>query len=76
MEREDSFVDPAAPGKEAEVIVAEDRNEPGEWRVEWCDEADVCYVTYFAGPIAEERARAYFSALKWCPKDHSRAARQ
>jgi hypothetical protein len=49
---------------QVEVNLAEDRDEPGEWRVEYFDEDGACYVTIFAGPRAEPRARAYFEALK------------
>jgi hypothetical protein len=33
------------------------------WRVEYFQKADG-YVTIFASPMAEQRARAYFDALK------------
>ena len=45
------------------ISVFEDRDEAGEWRVKYVDEDGGCYVTIFAGPIAEPRARAYFRAL-------------
>jgi hypothetical protein len=32
--------------------------------VEWGDSDGGCYVTTFDGPLAEERARGYFNALK------------
>jgi hypothetical protein len=63
IDRIETFSDPNAPNDEAEVSVAEDRDQPGEWRVEYFHKADG-YVTIFAGPIAEQRARAYFDALK------------
>ena len=36
----------------------------GEWRVEYQDDDGGCYMTIFAGPKAERRARDYFNALK------------
>lgn len=36
----------------------------GEWRVEYQDDDGGCYVTIFAGPAAERRARIYFEPLK------------
>jgi hypothetical protein len=63
IERIETFSDPNAPNGEAEVSLAEDRNQPGEWRIEYFHEADG-YVTIFAGPMAQQRARAYFDALK------------
>ena len=41
----------------------EDRYEPRDWRVEYFDEDGGCYVTIFAGPLAEQRAKAYRAAL-------------
>ena len=35
-----------------------------EWRVEYFDDDGGCYVTIFAGPAAERRARDYFNSLK------------
>jgi hypothetical protein len=35
-----------------------------EWRVEYFDDDGGCYVTIFAGPACERRARDYFGALK------------
>jgi hypothetical protein len=61
--RIDTFFDPNAERDEAEVSLAEDRDQPSEWRVEYFHKADG-YVTIFAGPMAEERARDYFNALK------------
>jgi hypothetical protein len=61
--RIDTFFDPNADRDEAEVSLAEDRDQPSEWRVEYFHKADG-YVTIFAGPMAEERARDYFNALK------------
>jgi hypothetical protein len=48
-----------------EVSVQEDRDGTGEWRVEYFDDDGGCYVTMFAGPKAERRARDYFDALKF-----------
>jgi hypothetical protein len=47
-----------------QVTVIEDRD-GGEWRVEYFDDDGGCYVTMFAGPKAEKRARDYFEALKF-----------
>jgi hypothetical protein len=63
IERIETFSDANAPNGEAEVSLAEDRDQPGEWRVEYFHEADG-YVKIFAGPLAQQRARAYFDALK------------
>jgi hypothetical protein len=38
------------------------REAPGDWRVEYFDEDGAGYVTIFAGPWAETRARDYFEA--------------
>jgi hypothetical protein len=43
--------------------VSEDREGNGEWRVEYFDAHGGCYVTIFAGPAAENRARDYCTAL-------------
>ena len=48
----------------ADVILHEDFGGNGEWRVEYQDDDGACYVTIFAGPVAERRARDYFEALK------------
>ena len=48
-----------------DVTVIEDRDGTGEWRVEYFDDDGACYVTVFAGPQAERRARDYFDALKF-----------
>ena len=48
-----------------DVTVIEDRDGAGEWRVEYFDDDGACYVTVFAGPQAERRARDYFEALKF-----------
>ena len=39
------------------IAVFEDRREAGDWRVEYFDDDVGCYVTMFAGPGAERRAR-------------------
>jgi hypothetical protein len=48
----------------ADVWLTEDRHGNGEWRVEYQDDDGGCYVTVFAGPEAERRAREYFEALR------------
>ena len=48
-----------------DVTVTEDLDGTGEWRVEYFDDDGACYVTVFAGPQAERRARDYFDALKF-----------
>jgi hypothetical protein len=53
------FTDPVS-----DVTVFADRHGNGDWRVEWFDDDGACYVTIFAGEAAEQRARAYFGALK------------
>ena len=63
IDRLETFFDPNADKDDAEVSVGEDRDQPGEWRVEYFQKPDG-YVTIFAGPMAEQRARAYFDALK------------
>jgi hypothetical protein len=47
------------------VSVQEDHDGTGEWRVEYFDANGGCYVTLFAGPKAEKRARDYFDALRF-----------
>jgi hypothetical protein len=47
------------------VSVQEDRDVIGDWRVEYFDTDGGCYVTMFAGPKAEKRARDYFEALRF-----------
>jgi hypothetical protein len=46
------------------VWLVEDRNASGIWRVEYQDDNGGCYVTIFAGPVAERRARTYYEALQ------------
>ena len=48
-----------------QVTVIEDSDGNGDWRVEYFDDGGGCYVTVFAGPKAEQRARDYFQALKF-----------
>ena len=50
---------------ESEIKVFEDRIVSGQLRVEYFDDDGGCYVTVFAGPKAEQRARDYFHALKF-----------
>jgi len=52
------------PIDEVGVRLFEDRVEEGIFRVEYNDDDGGSYVTIFAGPAAERRARAYFDALK------------
>jgi hypothetical protein len=56
----DSFIDPS----KGRVMVFADREHADAWRVEYTDYDGGCYVTIFAGPAAERRARAYFAALR------------
>jgi hypothetical protein len=46
-----------------EIGVFADRFGRPEWRVEYQDDDGACYVTIFAGPDAEQRARDYQAAL-------------
>jgi hypothetical protein len=46
-----------------EFVLAQDRLVPDDWRVEYFDHDSRCYVTVFAGPAAQQRARIYFDAL-------------
>jgi hypothetical protein len=60
---------PANPGRfnpfHQQVTVIADSDAAGDWRVEYFDDDGGCYVTLFAGPKAEKRARDYFEALKF-----------
>jgi hypothetical protein len=47
-----------------EVSVHPDCEGGNHWIVEWLDSDGGCYVTTFNGPLAEQRARDYFGALK------------
>jgi len=64
--RAEWFADARASGDDfhALVTVIEDQARKGEWRVEYLDMGGACYLTWFAGPEAERRARDYFQALK------------
>jgi hypothetical protein len=53
---------PTSPRLHLEVLA--DRTGQPEWRVEYCDNDGGCYVTIFAGPAAEARAKAYWTALQ------------
>ena len=65
LERDESFDDPAvSDARLCRVTVFEDRFRSGQWRVEYFDDDGGCYVTVFAGPEAEGRARDYFAALR------------
>jgi hypothetical protein len=48
---------------DSKIYLVEDEWEEGKWRVEYFDKDGGCYVTIFAGPRAEERARDYRAAL-------------
>ena len=47
-----------------EVSVHPDCEGGSHWFVDWFDSDGGCYVTTFDGPMAEQRARDYFDALK------------
>jgi hypothetical protein len=47
-----------------EVFVHPDCEGGDFWQVDWGDRDGGCYVTTFDGPLAEQRARDYFEALK------------
>lgn len=65
IERAEIYSDPAVENDfHADLILHEDLAGNGEWRVEYQDDDGACYVTIFAGPKAERRARDYFTALK------------
>jgi len=49
---------------ESEILISIDPYGRAEWRVEYRDGQGVCYVTIFAGPAAERRARDYGDALR------------
>ena len=48
----------------ADVWLVEDRKASGIWRVEYQDDDGGCYLTIFAGPAAEWRARTYYEGLQ------------
>jgi hypothetical protein len=61
------FDDPNGPSDDQwarEVFVHPDCEGGSRWLVEWGDSDGGCYVTTFDGPMAEQRAREYFDALK------------
>ena len=62
LERGDRFVDPSVHAFHGEVSVNEDRFGTGQWRVEYFDYDGGCYVTIFAVPVAERRARDYHNS--------------
>jgi hypothetical protein len=47
-----------------EVTIIEDEARNGDWRVGYFGRDKAGYVTIFAGPDAEQRARDYFQALQ------------
>jgi hypothetical protein len=51
-------------GPVGEVSVHPDCEGGSHWIVEWGDRGGGCYVTTFNGPLAEQRARDYFAALR------------
>ena len=56
MDNGESFQDPAINEPfHSEVSVQEDRYENGEWRIKYFDADGGCYVTIFAGPMAQQR---------------------
>ena len=59
-----SFKDRSVSDFYSEVIVHEDCEGRPEWIVDYFDDDGGCYVTIFAGPECEKRARDYFHALK------------
>jgi hypothetical protein len=67
FEMGERFEDPTANSNdqwEREVSVHPDCQGGNFWQVEWGDSDSGCYVTVFDGPMAEQRARDYFAALK------------
>jgi hypothetical protein len=64
LELGEYFIDPSVSPFHGEVSVNEDRHGSGDWRVEYSDDDGACYVTIFAGPAGERRARDYFASLK------------
>jgi hypothetical protein len=48
---------------DSQIESFEDRKSKGDCRVEYFDDDGGCYVTIFAGPFAEKRARDYAAAL-------------
>jgi hypothetical protein len=67
LESGERFDDPTANSNdqwEREVSVHPDCEGGPHWLVEWGDRDGGCYVTTFDGPMAEQRARDYFDAIK------------
>jgi len=64
LENGESFKDRSLSDFYSEVIVHEDCEGNGDWIVDYFDDDGGCYVTIFAGPECEKRARDYFHALK------------
>ena len=65
MDKVEEFEDPTVSDPfQCEVSVHEDLHGAAAWRVEYFDSDGGCYVTTFAGPEAEKRARDYFDALR------------
>jgi hypothetical protein len=61
------FDDPNEPSDDRwarEVFVHPDCEGGDFWQVDWGDSDGGCYTTTFDGPMAEQRARDYFDALK------------
>jgi hypothetical protein len=46
------------------LVLAEDVENPGIWRVEWVDSDGASYITVFAGREAESRAKDYHDAIR------------
>jgi hypothetical protein len=53
-----------SPTLDSEILVFADKERTGWWRVEYFDDDGGCYITIFAGPKAERRARDYTRALR------------
>jgi len=65
LDRAEHYADHAVKNDfHARVWLLEDRDAPGDWRVESHEDDGACYVTIFCGPAAEQRARGYFQALQ------------
>jgi hypothetical protein len=59
LDRAEHYADHAVKNDfHARVWLLEDRDAPGDWRVEYHDDNGACYVTIFCGPAAEQRAEA------------------
>jgi hypothetical protein len=61
----DSFADVTVTNPFHQQVTVIEDSDGGDWRVEYFDDDGACYVTLFAGPKAEKRARDYFEALKF-----------